>query len=144
MGVCYVLQNLLNMITGRIPLQHAEQFILGGRAYFFFHNSQSDNKERYYVKEKGDGLYWVYTHTRREYLGSIKFREFYSAKGVSGRPVEVFKWVWNHIIHFTLPSSIHIYHEGMCGVCGRSLRDPESVLLGIGPICRGKLFTKPS
>lgn len=28
---------------------------------------------------------------------------------------------------------------GVCGVCGRGLSDPESVALGIGPICAGKL-----
>lgn len=133
------------MITGRIPLQHAERFILSGGAYFFFHNSQSDNKERYYVKEKSDSLYYVYAHSSsRKYLGRIKFRKFYSAKDISGRSVEVFKWVWERITRLTLPPAIHVYHEGRCGVCGRPLIDPESILLGIGPICRGKLFTKSS
>lgn len=28
---------------------------------------------------------------------------------------------------------------GVCGVCGRTLRDPESVAMGIGPICAGKV-----
>ena len=28
---------------------------------------------------------------------------------------------------------------GVCGVCGRALSDPESVALGIGPVCAGKL-----
>lgn len=142
MGICYVLQNLLNMITGRIPLQHAEQFILSGSAYFFFHNSCTNNKERYYVKEKSDSLYYVYAYSNREYLGHIKFRKFYPAKSVSGRSIEAFEWVWERITRLILPPIIHVYHEGRCGVCGRPLRDPESVLRGIGPKCREGLIIK--
>lgn len=30
------------------------------------------------------------------------------------------------------------HRVGRCGVCGRTLTDPESISLGIGPICRAK------
>lgn len=30
------------------------------------------------------------------------------------------------------------FHEGRCGVCGRTLTTPESIELGIGPICAGR------
>lgn len=28
--------------------------------------------------------------------------------------------------------------EARCSCCGRPLTDPESIALGIGPVCRGK------
>lgn len=36
-------------------------------------------------------------------------------------------------------ASIRYGHElGSCGVCGRTLTDPESIAAGIGPVCAGK------
>jgi hypothetical protein len=32
-----------------------------------------------------------------------------------------------------------IHHEGKCGKCGRTLTEPESIALGIGPICRAQM-----
>jgi hypothetical protein len=29
-----------------------------------------------------------------------------------------------------------VFHEGRCGKCNRKLTDPESIKLGLGPICR--------
>lgn len=33
--------------------------------------------------------------------------------------------------------------HGVCSVCGRALSNPESIELGIGPICRGKMGWTP-
>lgn len=32
---------------------------------------------------------------------------------------------------------INFYHEGVCGKCGKKLTTPDSVSVGLGPICRG-------
>jgi hypothetical protein len=34
------------------------------------------------------------------------------------------------------PQNATIYHEGRCGKCYRTLTDPESILIGLGPKCR--------
>lgn len=39
----------------------------------------------------------------------------------------------------TMPASFAIMHEGRCGRCGRTLTVPESIALGIGPDCAGKM-----
>lgn len=36
----------------------------------------------------------------------------------------------------TMNTSMEVYHEGVCSVCGRPLRDPKSIQVGIGPRCR--------
>ena len=33
-----------------------------------------------------------------------------------------------------------LYHAGVCSVCGRQLKDPDSILMGIGPKCRKKVL----
>ncbi len=38
-----------------------------------------------------------------------------------------------------LPAPAAAFHEGTCGRCGRKLTTPESVALGIGPDCAGKM-----
>lgn len=34
---------------------------------------------------------------------------------------------------------IEVWHEGVCGRCGRKLTVPESIETGLGPICAGKM-----
>ena len=36
---------------------------------------------------------------------------------------------------YTIPSNLHVYHEGRCGRCGRKLTTPESIERGLGPEC---------
>jgi hypothetical protein len=33
--------------------------------------------------------------------------------------------------------AVAVYHSGRCGRCGRELTAPESILSGLGPVCRG-------
>lgn len=35
----------------------------------------------------------------------------------------------------TLDTLTTIYHAGLCGKCGRTLTNPESISVGLGPIC---------
>lgn len=37
-----------------------------------------------------------------------------------------------------LPPGYDIQHEGKCGRCGRKLTTPESINLGLGPVCATK------
>src|SRR6187551_2345750 len=133
--------------SGIIPLQHAERFILSGRAKFSFYNEKTQNQFKYYVKEKSDGLYYVYSNISRQYLGYIKFRKFHMVEQQTIRPIElqalkVFIYTWYRIIELTLSEFIKVMYTGQCGMCGRPLTDGESILIGIGPICLGKLNSK--
>ncbi len=38
-----------------------------------------------------------------------------------------------------LPSGVRFQHEGRCGRCGRKLTVPESIDIGLGPECAGKV-----
>lgn len=61
--------------------------------------------------------------------------------------VKAFEWLLSRLNrnfdHFPDAQSsfeqlAEFFHEGRCGVCGRALTTPESVELGIGPICAGR------
>lgn len=137
-------------MEGRILLQHAERYILGGRAEVMFYNSKTGNREWYFIKEKGANWYFVFSRGEKIPLGTISFREFKFNlqfnqmvptlfEKVYKRPLKVFSWVWRHITKLSLPDEIHIYHQGSCSVCGRALLDPESIKIGIGPKCLKRL-----
>lgn len=55
-------------------------------------------------------------------------------------PVKVLRWSIKQVVEGKpLPEGYSIQHEGKCCCCGRALTDPESIELGIGPICREKV-----
>lgn len=53
--------------------------------------------------------------------------------------VKAFAWTWNKIVTQKAEQVEHleIWHVGKCGKCGRPLTTPESLTLGLGPICSG-------
>jgi hypothetical protein len=137
-------------MEGQIPLIHAEQFILGGKAFFSFYNEKTGNKFYYYVKEKYDGVWYVYKAKRLAgdtsvYLGTIFRRDSFKRWGLCKtstpdieKSIEVFAWCWLKIRELSLPQNIIISHLGRCGMCGKTLKDPESIAAGYGPTCRGR------
>jgi hypothetical protein len=53
-------------------------------------------------------------------------------------PVKVIRWAIAIINkNLPIPEGYAIQHEGRCCKCGRTLTTPESIELGIGPICMG-------
>lgn len=50
---------------------------------------------------------------------------------------KVFGYYLKYLQLNKLPHHLHMLHENVCGRCGRALTDPESIQLGLGPICRG-------
>lgn len=77
------------------------------------------------------------------YIGCIfEAGAFKHTKGSKCLPTaesfRAFNWTWANVRKLTIPDYLEIWHEGRCGRCGRKLTEPESIRLGIGPICREK------
>lgn len=79
------------------------------------------------------------------YMGKIErnggYEFFLTQKSLvteHAQSVRVLRWFLNTIERRNLPPSVHIYHEGRCGRCGRTLTVPESIIRGLGPECRKK------
>lgn len=62
-----------------------------------------------------------------------------------------FAWLWRNVRPMPtdqrrygtppdgrFPSGVEVRHDGRCSRCGRALTDPESIDVGMGPICRAK------
>lgn len=56
----------------------------------------------------------------------------------SAKSVRSLLWVLNKIkLGLELPEGYHCQHSGKCARCGRKLTTPESITLGLGPVCVG-------
>ena len=82
---------------------------------------------------------------RYQYIGTIRENGSFSLTRGSkcdenAISFKAFNWAWEHIRNMSMPSDLEVWHEGKCGKCGRQLTDPESIELGIGPICRKSIY----
>ena len=68
----------------------------------------------------------VYIHGRR------------SKVGADANSVKAIVWTIGQLVKGRKPATVEIWHEGVCGRCGRTLTVPESIESGIGPVCAGK------
>jgi len=129
---------------GRLQLQHAERFILGGNAWVQFWNTTTDNQYRYKVLEKSDDRFYVYwlSTKGKYYIGHIRNRDYHIPANKNENQLQsakVFAYVWKHIRQLDLEDFIHVQHLGRCSVCGLTLKDSKSIEIGIGPKCLKRL-----
>lgn len=46
-----------------------------------------------------------------------------------------FDYAWRYLTANEIPPFVEVWHEGRCGRCGRTLTVPESIEIGLGPVC---------
>ena len=79
------------------------------------------------------GCFWerdgrlVYAHGRKA-----------KVDGAAGS-VKAIAWIIRQLGAGRLHDGLELWHEGVCGRCGRTLTVPESIESGIGPVCAGKV-----
>lgn len=136
-----------------------KQFVMAGNAIFTVHNDKGEHYT-YRVRKKEQkgtwGTKWFVqlltgpnNRSDYQYLGVLEpnsgtIRTTRASKlPPSSIPMKVVNWALGRIVWpkrwDKLPNGYGIIHEGRCGRCGRLLTTPESVSIGIGPECLGKL-----
>jgi len=142
------------MTTERAELTANEtikNFIRAGKATFTLENKATGNHLTFRVNQpKEDSPHFVQVLTGPDngsdyaFLGTIFADGNYrhgtkSTIGRDARSAKTFVWFWNILMDDrNLPESVKFYHEGRCGRCGRPLTTPESINLGLGPVCAEK------
>ena len=126
-----------------IPQTHVYAYLLGGKCHATFHNQITDKQLHVYIKQKTIGVWYVYYNS--EYIGYIRGDVFIRNESITRLAPTImlaaqqFSWVWKQVVAKTLPSTMHVMHDGYCGHCGRHLTEKISLIVGIGPECRKKL-----
>lgn len=131
-------------------LENPVPFMKAGNALFTVENSLTGNRFTFHVTKLDDPTKEIYfvsvltgqnNETDYTYLGTIfgdQFRKTRNSRISEGAiSFRAFDWFNRHAGN--LPESVHVYHEGKCGRCGRTLTVPESVTNGFGPECLLKL-----
>jgi hypothetical protein len=136
-------------------LENPKDFVLAGKSIFTVQNEKTGNRFTFRVKQSGgpDGKQvWFVgvlngpdNHSNYAYIGTIfgngQKLDFRHTKKSTVKPdaqsFKVFEWMLKN--NLELPGFVKIHHEGFCGRCGRRLTVPESIELGLGPECAGKV-----
>lgn len=145
-------------LMGQFPSTAAiRQFMLAGDAtitiksltsglHFTYRIQRADEKPGdrnpapWFVKLLVNGEDWLYLGMLSDWQGKVGFRlTSKSAHAQDAKTVKAFTFAWAHIQTDRLPAGLEIRHEGRCGRCNRALTHPESLDLGIGPECAGKM-----
>lgn len=128
-------------------------FILAGKAIFTVCNDKGEHftykvvskDDRY---KQGQKVYFASLLTGPDnessytYMGLLNSEKLSlvptkgSKIGSGSKSAKVFRWALQVISgRSTLPSGYDIKHAGRCCRCGRTLTEPESIEIGIGPHC---------
>lgn len=131
-------------------LENYRSFILAGRALFTIVNEKTGGQYTFAIRQKraAPTIYYISV-----YLGRQKqyFAHYHKGTGILSKakkhftseyhhtPFEVMRWLlYKYSRNLPLPEGVKIYHWAACAACGRTLTDPESIKIGLGPYCRGK------
>jgi hypothetical protein len=138
-----------------------KRFVLGGRAVITLESGRTGTRYTYRVvspaRNRG-GVGEAFRHPVRFVFVLVEGGEFkYVGRLFRGNlkftltDKSVFSWdapvvrAFNYFLDGVreglVSNRLAVYHSSRCGCCGRELTDPQSVLLGIGPDCRGQLFS---
>jgi len=127
-----------------------KDFILGGRAILTVRSERSgkhftykvketsNNKNSYFISVKNSSDTFLYIGILKKYFG--KWELILTAKSRVGKDAvsyKTFQFIIDRYINRYSPhSEMSLFHSGRCSKCDRELTDPESIELGMGPICR--------
>ena len=137
----------------------ARQFIVAGKATvtlvsvktgrrFTYRVTRARNRETGELSPDGTCFVGVLTGQDNEsaysYLGRIAGNGVFWHGRKTPKPGDIgrdapsavaFSWAWQKLVSDILPDTLHVWHEGRCGRCGRKLTVPESIASGFGPEC---------
>jgi len=140
----------METMRGLLPSGSRTQYAFAGNATLTVRNPKTDVRFTFRIKAAEPAPGRPSTHfvsllngsdneNSYIYVGAIfdakTFRTTKASKvGVDAPSFRAFAWLagnWEH-------PAVEVWHEGVCGRCGRKLTVPESIASGIGPTCAGK------
>lgn len=138
------------MSMKKLQSNEIKEFVLAGNAlitlesgvtgaHFTYKIKKSDNDENlFFIKNlRGSDNENDYVYIGCFFADTKKFvvEKSYRDKDVNSWPksIRAIRYLFNNLDN--VPDVLHVYHNGKCCRCGRTLTTPESIEKGIGPEC---------
>ena len=124
-------------------------FLFAGRASFIIRNPKGEHVTVVARLRKAQDVYSISVRHMNEawaYVGAAKATDMvhgrilptFKTQPVEARTLKIASWGIRMLAgDQSVPTGYALEHTGRCGKCGKMLRDPESLKLGLGPVCRG-------
>lgn len=132
---------------GNLDFEGVKTHMLAGNSILTFKNTETNVHYTFKVNKcKGKNLWFVAylggpdNDNDFRYLGIIEKGKFRLTKKSSctkdSKVYKVFNWIFKTLKYGNgFPEKLEVWHEGICGKCGRKLTVPESIENGFGPVC---------
>lgn len=139
-----------------------QMYLFGGNGRFILKSSKSNKGYEYKIKKPSKTIYDGYTKVPNprydenllfvssrlneeqdfSFIGTIRIEEntyTHSRKSKVDKSHDVVKGIMWLVKQFDnnsdFPSEMEFLHMGICSCCSKSLTTPDSIKLGIGPVC---------
>lgn len=135
--------------------QDIQNFIFGGNAIFTLKSKFTGSHMSFLVKASKDrGAYFVRTWRHGDmptpnskpnhYIGYLRpgdtqVRLSAKASKEQNKARDALNWLLLQLAYGSKIDQVEFYHSGTCCRCNRTLTDPTSIEMGIGPECRKKV-----
>lgn len=132
--------------------EHIRTYVLGGNAVVTLlsptgvHHTYAFRHPKH-AEDFPSGVMFVYVLVADnvwKYVGMLKDKRLFftrSSRYAKASPIfKGAKYIVRMMYDTSLITSMRIFHEGVCSVCGRVLTNPTSIEIGIGPRCRKRVI----
>ena len=134
--------------THKLSPDAVRPFVTAGKALFTVLNTRTGKRFTFKVNQKvnKDGsksphfvsvLTGPENTTHYSYIGILAGGRFIQTRksrlSAGDIRVQAFAWLWRNADR--LPEFVEVRHHNRCGKCARVLTVPESIDIGLGPIC---------
>lgn len=155
----------IRLNTSGIRLENKDDiqmYVYGGKGRFRMKSNKSNKSYEFKIKRPAKTIFEGYQRVPNprydenilfisarldetlnfEFIGTFRIEEntyTHSKKSKvdnTHNVVKGFKWLIKQFENENeFPSEMEFYHMGICGCCAKSLTTPDSIKLGIGPVC---------
>jgi len=134
--------------SAQLPAYAINNYIRGGRGAVTLKSPSGKHHTYMFSRPRNPNefpedilfVYAVHDHQKLFYVGMVErnqfritqYSRFDSNSEIAKGAAFIMRWANNP----NMKTSMILYHEGVCGCCGRKLTSPKSIECGIGPRCR--------
>lgn len=144
LALSLLLLNFLKM-EYKIQYEHLNKYIFGGKADIILKDIRNNDYINFYILKNSKNFVVYYKTFKLIKIGEIKHSNDFIIlepfkQNLDKDYTKIFIKFFNIIfIDKKIPNNIEVYYTGKCSICGRTLKNPKYIEIGIGVECLKKV-----